>query len=184
MESSGLEVLKIVNLSKLNFKFERKPVLVSGMALMYYGLRNSTKDIDLIISQEDHKRLVLELASSATVLEGDCESGYKEKPEYVDLYQDHGILFHEFEIWDSIYQFNYEVVAMNAIEEKDFLVISLENMLLMSFVRGLREARYMEDAKLIGQEIEKRLYKNVVPNKNAYFIELLKKQRENLIICR
>lgn len=141
MVTSRLEVLNKVNLDKLHFQFQSKPILVSGMALMYYGLRSSTKDIDLIISGEDHKRLALQLAPEATVLEGDCKSGYKEKPEFVDLYQDHGILFLEFEIWDSIYQFNYESLISDAVEEKDFFVLSLDKLLIISFVRGLREQR-------------------------------------------
>ena len=168
------KVRNLIDLNKLDYKFINPPILVSGMAMMYHGLRESTKDIDFIISKEDHKNLGLKFANDAILLDGDSKSGYKEKPEFVDLYEDHGILIYEFEIWDSIYQFDYDLLKFEAISEKDFLVISLEKLLMLSFVRGLRNERYMEDAKLIGLRIEKNFYDGIKPQKNKYWSDLLK----------
>src|SRR5258706_3245190 len=97
------KVLDKVDIKKLDYNFIHLPLLVSGMAMMYYGLRDFDKDVDLIISEEDHKNLATKLIDEATILEGDSTVGYKKKPEFVDLYDDHGILIYEFEIWDSIY---------------------------------------------------------------------------------
>jgi hypothetical protein len=173
MEDYKAEVLKRVDLNKLNFPFTHPPILVSGTALMYYGLRESTKDIDLIVSREDHKRLALHVSLNATILEEDSKSGYKEKPEFVDIYEDHGILLYEYEIWDSIHQIDYEYLKQDAVKENNFLVISLEKLLVLCFIRGLKNQRYMEDAKLVGGKIEVNLYKDVIQNKNEYWKKLL-----------
>ena len=40
-------------LNKLNYKFKKKPILIGGMALEYYGVRETGHDVDFIISQDD-----------------------------------------------------------------------------------------------------------------------------------
>ena len=41
------------SLEKLNFNFSKKPLLVGGMAMEFYGLRKSGRDIDLVVAEED-----------------------------------------------------------------------------------------------------------------------------------
>lgn len=152
------QALQLSDPSKLNFVFKHPPLLVAGMALMYYGLRESGKDIDFILHPEDHKNLALQLKDQAVILQGSHSSGYKERPELVDLYSDHGIIIYQFELWDYIYQFGYEDLAEGAVQEKDFLVISLEKLLMLCAVRGLKDKRYMDDAELIAKELTKQRY--------------------------
>ena len=46
-----------IDLSKLNFDFSSKPLLIGGMAMQYYGLRPSGADVDFVITTQDYLRL-------------------------------------------------------------------------------------------------------------------------------
>jgi hypothetical protein len=46
-----------INLSKLDFTFQAKPLLIGGKAMEYYGLRMAGKDIDFVIISQDYERL-------------------------------------------------------------------------------------------------------------------------------
>ncbi len=70
-----------IDLSRLNFEFSDKPLLIGGKAMEYYGIRKAGADIDFVISERDHERLK------------------KEYPDHVkDLWGDIGICEFEFEI--------------------------------------------------------------------------------------
>ncbi|MDQ6984846.1 MAG: hypothetical protein Q9M91_03940 [Candidatus Dojkabacteria bacterium] len=146
------KALKFINLSKLDFKFKDKPLLVSGVAMMYHELRESDKDIDMILIRRDHLELSKKLIDEADILEEPHKSGFKEKSQFSDLFGDHGILIYEFELWDSIMLFGYDELKDNALDEKDFLVISLEKLMMLSVIRGVYTERYLEDAKLIAKK--------------------------------
>jgi hypothetical protein len=161
-----------IDLSKLGFDFKHKPLLVSGMALKYYKLRDSSKDIDMILHEEDHKDFARSLKDQATILKEDPGVSYKDKPLFVDLYGDHGILIYEFELWDSIGGYDYKNLSENAVEEKDYLVINLEKHMFLSTLRGIDKKRYLEDALLIGGEILKRKYRNFKHEKNKHWKDL------------
>ena len=45
-------------LQKLEYEFNKKPLLVGGIAMEYYGLRKSGQDIDLIADANDIKNLI------------------------------------------------------------------------------------------------------------------------------
>jgi hypothetical protein len=40
-------------LKQNNLTFTKKPILIGGMAMEYYGMRKSGKEIDLVICNED-----------------------------------------------------------------------------------------------------------------------------------
>lgn len=162
------KTIELSDPSMLSYEFKHPPLLVAGMAMMYYGLRESEKDVDFILHSEDHKNLALSL-KNPKILEGSHESGYKKTPELVDLYSDHGIIIYKFEIWDSIYLFKYEDLIEGAVREGDFLVIGLEKLLMLCAVRGLKEERYMDDAKLIAQELTRQRYEKFDENEIGKF---------------
>lgn len=165
-----------VDVSKLDFKFKNPPLLVSGVAMMYHGFRESDKDIDMVLSVEDHKNLSLKLAPQAEILEEDHEVGYKDSPQFVDLYDDHGILIYEYELWDSIMLFDYQDLVVDAIKEDGYLVISLEKLLILSTIRGTKKKRYMEDAIRIAGELLEEKYDGHKFIKNMYWEKLLRKK--------
>lgn len=174
MENNSLRdvVLNKIDLKKLDFSFTSPPLLVSGMAMMYYGLRRSDKDIDFILSRDDHKNLVQKLKPQAKILEGQNTPDYKSTPEFVDLYGDHGILIYEFELWDNIMLFGYDDLKQGSIRGKHFLVIGLEKLLMFCCVRGVYKERYLDDAKLIAKKLSEEKYKNYKHEPNSYWKEL------------
>lgn len=147
-----------IPLHKLNYVFTKKPLLVGGMAMEYYGLRISGKDIDLIADEQDVVALI------------------KMYPDRVkDLYCDLGVCPFEFEIWRSVQLFRYNDLIANAIEEKDYFVISLEKLLLLKSL-VMKEEKYRNDVDLIGKHIsdtqakkysmEKQRVENLLTNVN------------------
>ena len=113
----------------------------------YYNLRKSGTDIDFIADEKDVLALI------------------KMYPDRVkDLYADLGVCPFEFEIWRSINYFTYNDMKTNAIEENDFLVISLEKLLIMkSFV--IKEEKYRMDMELVAQHIIDTQSKNLTYRK-------------------
>ena len=100
-----------INLKILDYNFLHKPLIIGGKAMEYYGLRKAGLDIDLVIHSEDH-----------TILKIKYPNNIK------DLYGDIGICEYGFEIWNQICTFGYEYLKMNAIEEKEYIIISLEKL--------------------------------------------------------
>lgn len=124
-------------LDKLNYVFKQKPLLVGGMAMEYYGLRKSGWDIDLVVAEEDIIALI------------------KKYPNRVkDLWGDLGVCPKDFEIWRTICYLDYKTLSNGAIVKKDFLVISLENLLFMKAL-GYKNEKYLKDVKLIADSILK-----------------------------
>ena len=127
-----------IPLHKLNYSFRKKPLLVGGKAMEYYGLRQSGADIDFIADKEDVFNLI------------------KQYPERVkDLWGDLGVCPFEFEIWKSICLLTYADLCENALDEGDFLVISLEKLLIMKAL-AMNIEKYRIDTQLIVQDLLKR----------------------------
>lgn len=142
-------------LNKLNYAFRKKPLLVGGKAMEYYGLRQAGADIDLIADKDDVYNLI------------------KQYPERVkDLWGDLGVCPFEFEIWKSICLFSYADLIGDATEEADFFVISLEKLLIMkSFAMNIE--KYRKDVQLIVQELQNRQYRSFdrVRSENTNFLD-------------
>ncbi len=103
-----------IPLNKLQFQFEKDPILVGGKAMEYYGLRNAGEDIDLIAHRIDIARLV------------------KLYPDRIkNLWGDLGVCPLEFEIWKTIFWYDYDFYQEGAQKESGYLVISPEKLLFM-----------------------------------------------------
>ncbi len=97
----------------------------------YYGLRSAGADIDLIVTQKDMVKLL------------------QQYPTYIkDLFADLGICVFGFEIWKTICYLSYQDLLAGAIDAGDFLVISLEKLLLLKSF-GIHKPKYLEDVRLI-----------------------------------
>lgn len=129
-----------IDLPPLNYKFRYKPLVIGGVAMEYYDLRKSGLDIDLVIAEEDHKKL-------------------KEKyPDHIkDLYGDIGICEFNFEIWNQICTFDYDYLKENAIEEENFLVVSLEKLLFLKAL-AMEIPKYHRDLELVVGLVLKNAY--------------------------
>lgn len=130
-----------IDLSKLKFTFQDKPLLIGGMAMEYYGIRKAGDDIDFVISARDHKRLVAQY------------------PNHIkDLYGDVGVIEYEFEIWNTICTFNYEYLKESAKEEAEYLVVSIEKLLMLKAIAMKADEKYRRDVGLIADWILARVY--------------------------
>lgn len=146
---------------KLNYTFTRKPILVGGMAMEYYGLRKSGSDIDLIADEADVIQLI------------------RMYPERVkDLYSDLGVCPFEFEIWRTICMLDYNTLKENAIDAGNVLVVSIQNLLLMK-VLAMKVEKYMQDTRLIAEKLNRDLYQDYETEKGK--VQAILRQMERVV---
>ena len=132
-----------IDLKILNYDFLHKPLIIGGKAMEYYGLRKAGLDIDLVIHNDDHK-----------ILKNKYPNNIK------DLYGDIGICEYGFEIWNQICTFDYENLKENAIEEKEYLIISLEKLLFLKAL-AMEIPKYHKDLEMIVELVLKKAYKKI-----------------------
>lgn len=111
--------------------FTKKPVIIGGIAMEYYGMRKAGADIDLIISCEDY----LALAE-------------KYPDQRKDIYGDLGVVVGEFEIWRSIALLDYDFFLKDAVDEGNVFVVSIDRLLWMR-VCAMDVEKYMKDLRMI-----------------------------------
>ena len=114
-----------------DLRFVKKPILIGGMAMEYYGIRKSGADIDLVVCDEDYQALAL-----------------KHPDKRKDIWGDLGVVIHPFEIWRCIALLDYDFYAKDAVDEESVLIASLERLLLMRVI-AMDVPKYMKDLKLI-----------------------------------
>ena len=130
-----------IDLAKLNFIFHHKPLLIGGKAMEYYGIRPAGKDIDFVIAADDHKRLV------------------SQYPDHLkDLYGDIGVIEYEFEIWNTVCTFGHDYLKAGAAEEDNYLVVSIEKLLMLKAIAMKSSDKYKRDVELIAEYILNRAY--------------------------
>ncbi|MHB9032741.1 MAG: hypothetical protein ACYC6L_06810 [Anaerolineae bacterium] len=118
-------------LAAASLRFTRKPLLIGGMAMEYYGLRKSGPDIDLVICDADYQALA---------------AAYPDKRK--DIWGDLGVVLGPFEIWRCIRLLDYEFYRADAADAGSVLVASLDRLLLMR-VFGRQIPKYQADLQLI-----------------------------------
>ncbi len=124
-----------IELSKLDYTFSTKPLLIGGKAMEYYGLRQSGNDIDFVITPADYERL-----------------SRKYPDNLKDLWGDLGVCVYGFEIWKSICLFDYEYLSSGALNQGEYLIICLERLLFLKAL-GMKEEKYRRDLELIVQKV-------------------------------
>ncbi len=79
--------------------FQKKPLLIGGRAMEYYGLREAGNDIDLLVVEEDFQRLT---------------SLY---PAIASTMGDEGVRVETVELWKTSWRYSYEQLLGGAEEE-------------------------------------------------------------------
>lgn len=125
-----------LDLTKLDYTFQVKPLLIGGKAMEFYSLRKAGNDIDFVITAADYVNLAARY------------------PQQIkDLYGDLGVCLHEFELWQSIMRLGYDYLAEHALEADSIRVIALDKLLVLKAL-GMAEAKYERDLRLIVQKIQ------------------------------
>ena len=118
-------------LDEKSLHFTKKPILIGGMAMEYYGIRKSGADIDLVICDTDYQSLAL---------------AYPDNRK--DIWGDLGVVLEPFEIWRCIMLLDYDFYIKDAIDEGLAYVVSLDR-LLLTRVLAMDVPKYMEDLKMM-----------------------------------
>ncbi|MFW6678603.1 hypothetical protein ACOAOT_13165 [Lacrimispora sp. AGF001] len=119
------------SLNEIPLSFIKKPIIIGGMAMEYYGMRKAGRDIDLIISQDDYRVL---------------SKKYPDNKK--DIYGDLGFIINKFEIWRSIALIDYDFFLKDAVDEGNVLVVSLDRLLWMR-VCAMEVEKYKMDLDLM-----------------------------------
>lgn len=143
-----------IDFSPLNFTFSKKPLLIGGKAMEYYGLRKAGEDIDLIVSKDDLAGLIKLYPNSLK-----------------DLWGDLGVATAGFEIWKTINYSNYEQLSEDSIQEENFCVISLEKLLVQKAL-AMKKPKYRADLELIVKKMSDDQYKQ---------FDTIKKENDGLL---
>ena len=141
-----------IDLSKLDFAFLAKPLLIGGMAMEYYGLRQAGRDIDFVITAEDYERLAQQYPDDLR-----------------DLWGDLGVCVYEFEIWKSICFFDYAHLSDGAVDAGNYLVISLEKLLFLKAL-GMDVEKYHKDLEMIVKKVRADRWAQLPEERRAYYI--------------
>jgi hypothetical protein len=142
----------IIDMSKLDYSFQSKPLLIGGKAMEYYGLRQAGADIDFVITPQDYACLA------------------QKYPDHLrDLWGDLGVCVYEFEIWKSICLFDYDFLSNAAVDAGDFLVISLERLLFLKAL-AMKIEKYHHDLELIVKKILDDKWSQLSPEVQAYYL--------------
>ncbi len=131
-----------IDLSKLNYSFQSRPLLIGGMAKEYYGVRKSAADVDLVVTAIDYELLAKQ---------------YPDNTE--DLFGDLGVKIHGFEIWKTICLFNYDFLCEKAEEKDEYKIISFEKLLFLTALAAQKNEKYKKDLQSIVEKILELQYK-------------------------
>jgi hypothetical protein len=127
--------MRPVDLSELNYTFTSKPLLIGGIAMEFYGLRQAGADIDFVITRADYDALAALYPA-----------------ELRDLFGDLGVCVGKFELWTSICLFDYVVLSVGAMERDLYKIVSLEKLMLLKAL-GMHEPKYENDLRLIVKKL-------------------------------
>jgi len=116
----------------MNIIFENKPILVGGMAMEYYGLRKHGDDLDFIVSNIDYIKL---------------ENKYRNNRK--DMWGDFGVRVNEYEMFRSMYKFDYPYFDRGSIEYDNYKVISIDMLFRMKVFAMESEEKHKNDVELI-----------------------------------
>ena len=145
MDKFEPQVSREIQANLERFELEDKPVLISGRALEYYGIRQPDErydtDYDFIVSQKDYERLK-----------------YAYPNNLRDIYGDLGVTVGKWEFWTSFCAFSYDELACDAEDAGAYYVVSVPKMLMLKVLVMHQEPRRYADVVLIKEWILRNKY--------------------------
>lgn len=144
-----LSALSAIDLAELGVDLEDKPILVGGAALEYYGIRKRGDDFDFIVSSRDYRSLEAK--------HRDCRK---------DMWGDFGLRVGEYELFRSMYKFDYPYFDSGSIELDAFKIVAIDILFRMqvfamdSGEKRRKDVELMKEYFLRFQNAEYRDYMN------------------------
>jgi hypothetical protein len=124
--------LDIINLNEIDIPFDDKPIIVGGMAMEYYGIRNHGDDIDFIVSNNDYMKL---------------EKCYRNCRK--DMWGDFGIRVNEYEMFRSMWKFDYNFFNVGSKEFGQYKIVSLDILFRMKVFAMDADEKHKKDVELL-----------------------------------
>jgi hypothetical protein len=128
----------IIDFSKIGIVFQDKPLIVGGLAMEYHGARKHGDDVDFIVSNRDYKTLRLKYPHNRK-----------------DMWGDFGIKVNGFEMFRSIYRFDYDHYCQNCVEFTRYKIVSLDMLFRMKVFAMDADEKHRKDVDLLKQQYEK-----------------------------
>lgn len=128
-----------IDFSVIGISFEDKPIIVGGLAMEYYGLRKHGSDVDFIVSNRDYLKL---------------EKKYRNCRK--DMWADWGIQAKGYEMFRSIYRFDYDYYGEGAIEFDKYKVLSIDMLFRMKVYAMDASEKHKNDVELLKQYFNQR----------------------------
>jgi hypothetical protein len=154
----------LVDVNSLGITFKEKPILVGGMALEFYGIRKHGEDYDFIISNGDYMKL---------------ENRYRNNRK--DMWGDFGIRINEYELFRSMWKFDYSYFNVNTIELEKIKVVSIDLLFQMKVFAMSYDDKHRNDIELMKKYFERYQNKEYLEYMNRNVDRYLK-VKDGLII--
>lgn len=150
MSEAHKKILK--GLKLVNYKFKKPPLVLGGLALEYYGIRKTKHDYDYMISPMDWKILKKKYPDQVNLFGGKNE---KEIDATLSNLNNTKV-----DLISTLFQYNYNFLSKNAINEDGYKVISLENLLFTKTLGAVfnNHTKSKKDQEKIVKHIVKKKY--------------------------
>lgn len=140
-----------IDLGTLGFAFTTPPLLIGGKAMEYYQLRKTGADIDFVVSRNDYQQLA------------------EKYPDHLkEIFGDLGVCIYEFELWQSVFLFEFDFLAEKAVDLGVFKIISIEKLLFLKTL-AITDEKNERDVKLLVDKIRDIQYGTDPIFDKAYF---------------
>ena len=149
-------MIKNLDLKRPGIPFLKKPILVGGSAMEYYGLRVKGDDFDFIVCNEDY----LALAS-------------KYPDHRKDMWADLGIHLDTYEFFRSMWKLDYDYFVADSLDIGECRVLSIEQLFLMKVLAMDSGDKHKRDVDLILKRFLEKQNPEYVKNMNDHIARYL-----------
>lgn len=142
-------------LSLLEYDFKNKPLVLGGLALEYYGIRKNGHDYDYMVSPEDWKILTKKYPEQVNLFGGKTE---RDIDATLTNFNNTNV-----DLISTLFQYNYDFLKKDAIDEGKYLVISVENLLFVKTLGAVfnNHTKSKNDQEIIVKNIVKTQYPGI-----------------------
>lgn len=131
------DIENAIDFAVIGIDFRHKPIVVGGLAMEFHGLRPRGEDIDFIIHDDDYQQL--------RRLHPDCRK---------DIWGDLGIHHAGYELFRSMWKFDYAHFLPGSIELARVRVVNIDQLFRMKVFALQAHEKHQADVELIKRHFE------------------------------